>query len=145
MNEALKAAETYLSRLSEETMDRAWKELSQKGRRRIAVGAILFGQRLDETLAKGDPQLVYEQDVQRLLMKLMNDVISDFARIENLSTDEAGAFLSDVANRDRIFEFNEVIDAFEVGESDETLNELLEAAVGNRRDHALWADHWTSG
>lgn len=140
-----KVAHTYLSMLSEETMERAWKGLSGDDRRRVCVAAILFGRKLDETLSKGDPKLVYEQDVQRLLMRLMNEVIADFSEAEDISTDEAGAFLSDVANRDRIFEFNEVIDAFESGETDESLDGLLSEAVKNRRERALWADHWTSG
>ncbi|WP_119065829.1 hypothetical protein [Rubrobacter indicoceani] len=145
MEEAGKQAENYVVLLSEETMRRAWKDVPHNDRRRIALGAVLFGAKLDETLAEEDPKLVYEQDVQRFLMRLMNGVIQDFADAENLSTQEAGAFLGDVDNRDRIFEFNEVIDAFEAGETDVSLDELLLAAVRDRRDRALWSDHWTSG
>lgn len=145
MEDVRKGAETYLSQLSEETMRRAWKGLSGDDRRRIAVGAILFGERLDETLLEGDPKLVYEQDVQRLLMRLMNAVISSFSEAENLSAEEAGNFLGDVDNRDRIFEFNEVIEDFESSETSDSLDGLLVKAVGSRKERALWSDHWTSG
>lgn len=78
-------------------------------------------------------------------MRLMGDVIDDFARLEGIPSEEATRFLGDVDNRDRILELNEVLDLYGLPENEKTLDALLLESVEDRPRRAAWADHWTSG
>ncbi len=139
------AVSRVLDQLAEETMRRAWGE-SKTGeeRRRIVSGALLFGERFEERMRKSSPGST-DDECRRFLMALMNDVIRAFARRENMSQDEASAFLSDVGTRDLVLEFNEVLEEHAEDPSGKSLDGLLEEAVERRREKSIWSDHWSSG
>lgn len=138
-----RAAAAYLSELREETMLAAWGKRSQDERRRIISAAIIFGEQFEERAAESLPSLE-ESDRQRFLMELINAVIREFARRENLDEQEAAAFLSDAPTRDCVLEFNEVLEEH-ASAPQYPLDGLLNRAVENRRDRAIWASHFRSG
>lgn len=133
----------YLSELTQDTMRRAWGERTPEERRRIVAAAVIFGRQLDERLESAAPP--GPQDTQRFLMSLMNAVVEKFAEREGMDRDDAATFLGDVTNRDHILEFNEVLEAHEAGDSDESLDTLLREAVEDRREKAIWSGHFRSG
>ncbi|HEX6709697.1 MAG TPA: hypothetical protein VF068_05140, partial [Rubrobacter sp.] len=88
----------YLKELGEDTMRRAWGEgVSAEDRRRIVLAAVIFGRQFEERLVRRSPEL--EGELQRLLMSLMNGVVTEFARGEGLDENEAAGFLSEVGTR----------------------------------------------
>lgn len=134
----------YLSKLAEDTMGQAWgAEKSYEYRRRVVSAAIIFGRQLEERMLEHPPNSD-EAGIQRFLMALMNSAISEFAQSESVDEAAATEFLGDVETRDYVLEFNEVLDEYHEGPSG-TLDELLREAVENRRDKAIWAQHWSSG
>lgn len=134
----------YLSELEEDTMRRAWGDRTADERRRIVTAAVIFGRQLDERLEQS-PAPPGPQDTQRFLMSLMNAVVEEFAEREGLDRDGAASFLGDVTNRDRILEFNEVLEVYEAEDSDSSLDRLLHQAVEDRQEKAIWSGHWSSG
>jgi hypothetical protein len=134
----------YLSKLDEDTMGRAWgAEKSYEYRRRVVSAAIIFGRQLEERMLSHPPG-PDEDGIQRFLMALMNSAISEFAQHESIDEEAATEFLGDVETRDYVLEFNEVLDEYHDAPAG-TLDELLREAVENRRDKAIWAQHWSSG
>lgn len=138
-------ATSYLDQLAEETMRRAWGEhRSPEERRRIVSAALLFGEVFDRRIEESPPDPT-ETGQQKFLMALMNDVIREFASREDVSQEEASAFLSDVETRDLVLEFNEVLEEHAANAPGKSLDELLSEAVENRQERAIWSDHWSSG
>ena len=138
-------AQAYLNQLREETMSRAWGEgVSPEDRRRIVVGATIFGSQLEERLAQHSRE-VGGGELQPFLMALMDGVVEEFAEREGMDKGEAVAFLSEVSTRDYVLEFNEVLEAYAEEDSGRTLDEILREAVDSRREKAIWARHWSSG
>lgn len=143
-------ARRYLGELGEETMVRAWgARAGREDRRRIVLAAIIFGRQFDERFT-GQPSAPDEREAQRLLMGLINGVIKEFAEREDLSLSAATEFLGDVETRDYVLEFNEVLDAYHAAgnsgpESSPSLDEQLARAIDDRREKAVWSQHWTSG
>ena len=134
----------YLSKLDEGTMVRAWgAEKSYEYRHRVVSAAIIFGRQLEERMLSHPPN-PDEDGIQRFLMALMNSAISEFAQSESVDEEAATEFLGDVETRDYVLEFNEVLDEYHDA-PDRPLDELLREAVENRRDKAIWAQHWSSG
>ncbi len=137
-------ASGYLSELDEETMRRAWGDgKSPEYRRRVVSAAIIFGRQLEERMSE-HPPAPDEAGMQRFLMALMNSAISEFAKNEGVDEEAAAGFLGDVETRDYVLEFNEVLDEYH-DTPDRTLDGLLREAVENRREKAIWAQHWSSG
>ena len=137
-----KALECLLQ-FSEGTMVSAWgPHRSRQERRWIVLAAVILGRKLEERLNECQDELSPDE-AQRLLMSLINDTITEFARQEDLAHDEATEFLSYVGNRDLVLEFNETLEAQQ--ESGLDLDEQLRRMVEARRDRAIWADHWSSG
>lgn len=134
----------YLSELEEETMRRAWGDRTAEERRRIVTAAVIFGHQLDERLQQS-PTPPGPEDAQRFLMSLMNAVVEEFAEREGMDRDGAASFLGDVTNRDHILEFNEVLEVYEAGDPDKSLDALLRDAIEDRRDKAIWSGHFSSG
>lgn len=124
-------------------MRRAWGERSPEYRRRIVSAAVIFGRQLEKRMSEHPPG-PDEAAVRRFLMALMNAAITEFAHSEGLGEEAAAEFLGDVANRDYVLEFNEVLDEYHAG-PDRPLDELLRQAIENRREKAIWARHWSSG
>ncbi len=134
----------YLARLDEGTMILAWGDnKSPEYRGRVVSAATIFGRQLEERMSE-HPPAPDEAGMQRFLMALMNSAISEFARSEGLSEEAAAEFLGDVETRDYVLEFNEVLDEYHSA-PDRTLDGLLREAVENRREKAIWAQHWKSG
>jgi hypothetical protein len=71
-------------------------------------------------------------------------VVSTFADHEGMDADEAASFLGDVERRDHILELNEALEDHS-HDPDIPLDALLRAAVAERREKAVWADHWRGG
>lgn len=137
-------APEYLAALGEETMTRAWGEdKTPDYRRRVISAAVIFGRQLERRMSEQPPG-PEEASVQRFLMALMNSVISEFAVEEDLGEEAATEFLGDVETRDYVLEFNEVLDEYH-DNPDRTLEECLDSAIENRRERAIWAQHWSSG
>lgn len=135
----------HIEQLGEETMRQAWGEdRTREERRRIVSAALLFGEVFDRHMEESPPGST-ESEQQRFLMALMNDVIREFASREGVSEDEASTFLSDVGTRDLVLEFNEILETHADDPSGKSLNELLNEAVENRQEKAIWSDHWSSG
>lgn len=134
----------YLSELEEDTMRRAWGDRTAEERRKIVAAAVIFGRQLDDRLEQS-PAPSGPEDTRRFLMSLMNAVVEEFAEREGMDRDGAASFLGDVTNRDHILEFNEVLEVYEAKDSDSSLDELLREAVEDRREKAIWSDHWSSG
>lgn len=134
----------YLSRLEEDTMRRAWGDRTAEERRKIVAAAVIFGRQLDDRLERS-PTPPGPEDTRRFLMSLMNAVVEEFAEREGMDRDGAASFLGDVTNRDHILEFNEVLEVYETEDSDSSLDDLLREAVEDRREKAIWSDHWSSG
>lgn len=133
----------YLESLREETMAAAWgARRSQEERRQIVQAALILGRKLEERLAQRQEEL-HPDEAQRFLMALINDTVNEFASQEGLGAEEATNFLSDVSTRDVILELNEALEASL--ESGETLDEHLRLLVEDRKDRAIWSDHWRSG
>ncbi len=149
-----KQALAYLERLDEETMRLAWPEVSKEHRARLVAAAVIFGRRFESRVPEGS-EPTREDEVQKLLMRLMNDVIGELSRIEGVSEEEATEFLADIAVRDKVLEMDEVISEYESGVSEGggsegggsggSLDLLLRNAVAGRQEKAVWADHWRSG
>ncbi len=139
-----KKAHVYLEELDEETMRLAWGEISEEDRLRLVLAAVVFGRRF-ESRVPGGSEPTREDEFQRLLMRLMNDVIEELSEIEGISKEEAADFLGDIAIRDKALELDEVIEAYENGASGKSLDPLLREAVDGRREKAVWSDHWISG
>ena len=137
-------ATAYLGELGEETARAAWGDLPGEERWRVVLAAVIFGRRSEELLAE-NPEVAGEAAVQRLLMRIMNDVVGELAEAEGMSPDEAGAFLAEISTRDRILEMNEVIESYESGSSPGSLDDTLRRVVESRDEKARWADHWSSG
>lgn len=133
----------HLEKLDEETMRLAWEGVSIENRPRLVAAAVVFGRRFESRVPEGS-EPTKEDEVQKLLMRIMNDVIEEISEIEGMSEDEAAEFLGDVGTRDKIFEMDEVIEEYEGGAS-ESLDSLLRGAVAGRREKAVWADHFRSG
>ncbi|WP_047866676.1 hypothetical protein [Rubrobacter aplysinae] len=134
---------SYLEGLNEETMNAAWgDQRTPEERRRIVQAALILGRKLDERLAQRGEDL-HPDEAQRFLMSLINDTITEFARQEGLDSEAATGFLSDVGTRDLILELNEVLEASR--ESGLPLDDQLRQIVGDRRERAIWSDHWSSG
>lgn len=132
-----------LRELREETMAAAWgAERTPEERRRIVQAALIFGRKLEERL-EGRSEELGPDEAQRFLMALINDVVAEFARQENLDRDAATGFLSDVNNRDLVLEFNEVLEEGE--QTGAPLDERLRRIVEDRRERAIWSDHFRSG
>lgn len=132
-----------LSELREETMLSAWgTQRSHDERLRIVQAALIFGRKLDERLSQRSEE-IHPDEAQRFLMSLITDVIAEFARQEGLDQDSATDFLGDVGTRDLVLEFNEVLEASE--ETGLSLDEQLRQLVEDRRERAIWSDHWRSG
>jgi hypothetical protein len=118
-------------------MLRAWgEEASADDRRRIVLAAIVFGRQFEERVPER-PAGAGEEEARRLLMDLMNRVVREFAALEGMEVGEAAEFLGEVGTRDRVLEFNEVLD--EHGASGRPLDELLNEAVDLRRERAFRA------
>lgn len=121
----------------------AWgAQRTRDERRQIVQAALIFGRKLDERLSQRSEE-VQPDEAQRFLMSLINDVIAEFARQEDLDQESATGFLSDVGTRDLVLEFNEVLEARE--ETGLSLDEQLLRLVEDRRERAIWSDHWRSG
>jgi hypothetical protein len=138
-----KQALSYLGMLDEETMRLAWPEVPEEDRPKLVTAAVIFGRAFESRVPEGS-EPTREDETQRLLMRLMNDVIEELSGIEGVSKEKAADFLGDIAVRDKVFEMDEVIEAYEGG-SDGSLDSLLREAVAGRREKAVWADHWRSG
>lgn len=142
-------ARRYLAELAEETMVRAWGAgASAEDRRRIVLAAAIFGRQFDERFS-GEGAAPDEREAQRMLMGLINGVIEEFARVEDLELSSATEFLGNVETRDYVLEFNEALDAYHAEtddpESGRTLNEQFERVIDERRERAVWSGHWSSG
>lgn len=138
------SASDYLSELGEDTLRRAWGEdKTSEYRRRVVSAAIIFGRQLDTRMSENPPKMD-EAGLQRFLMALMNSAILEFARSEGLDEGTATEFLGDVETRDYVLEFNEVLEEY-YGSTDRALEDILDEAVKNRQEKAIWADHWSSG
>lgn len=132
-----------LRELGEETMNAAWgAQRTPEERRRIVQAALILGRKLEEKLGQRQDEL-RPDEAQRFLMSLINETVTEFARQENLEPDAATEFLSDVNNRDLVLEFNEVLET--AHENGLPLDEQLRRIVEDRRDRAIWSDHWSSG
>lgn len=119
-----------LDELREETMRQAWgEEASAEYRRRIVVAAMIFGRQFEDRVTERSADLG-EEGLQRLLLDLMNGVVTEFALREGLDENEAAGFLSEVGTRDHVLEFDEVLEAYR--RSGKTLDELLQDAVNDR-------------
>ena len=137
-------APAYLSCLNEETMSLAWgEEKTPEYRRRVVSAAIIFSRQLEERMSESPPD-TDEISLQRFLMALMNSAIQEFAQSEDMDEAVAAEFLGNVETRDHVLEFNEVLDEYHDA-PDGTLDELLRKTIGNRRNKAIWAQHWSSG
>jgi hypothetical protein len=135
----------YLGQLGEETVRHAWGEgRTPEERRRIVSAALIFGRQFERRVRESPPSLE-EQDRQRFLMDLMRGVIEEFSEREGVEMSEATAFLSDVPTRDRVLELNEVLEEHAADDSGRSLDDLLRRAVEDRRERAVWAQHWSSG
>jgi hypothetical protein len=133
----------YLEGLRGETMAAAWGPgRTQEEQRQIVQAALILGRKLEERLAQRQDEL-HPDEAQRFLMALINDTVNEFARQEELESEKATNFLSDVSNRDVILELNEALEAS--AESGKTLDEHLRLLVEDRKDRAIWSDHWSSG
>lgn len=133
----------YLRLLNEDTMVAAWGAHREPGeRRRIAQAAVILGRKLEEKLAQRQDEL-RPDEAQRFLMALINATVTEFASQENLDSDAATEFLSDVGTRDLVLEFNEALEASE--ETGLALDDQLRRIVEDREDRAIWSDHWSSG
>ncbi len=144
-----KQAFAYIEKLGEETMRLAWEGVAETDRPRLVAAAIIFGRRFESRVPEGS-EPSQEDALQKLLMRIMNDVIEELSDIEGTSKEEAAEFLGDVGVRDKVFEIDEVIFEYEGGNEDdgdsgESLDSLLREAVDGRREKAIWADHWRSG
>ena len=139
----LEDTENLLTRLTEETMHRAWGERTPRERRGIVTAAVIFGEEFDRRAPELSPG-ADEAEVQRFLMGLMSAAVEEFARQEELPSDEAAGFLSEVGTRDRVLEFNEVLGVWS-DEPERSLDELLLEAVQARQDKSIWARHFKSG
>ncbi len=135
---------TILGALNEETLRRAWGEKTLDERRKIVTAAVIFGERFEKRMEEQPPGSG-ENDAQRFLMALMNDVIQEFAGREEMERTEATSFLSDVGARDYVLEFNEVLESHASDDSGRTLNEVFQEAIDSRREKAVWAQHFRSG
>ncbi|MGB3681932.1 MAG: hypothetical protein WA990_05545 [Rubrobacteraceae bacterium] len=143
-NDAEDPAPGYLAALKEETMVRAWGgDKPPEYRRRVVSAAVIFGRQL-ETRMSANPPDSGEAGIQRFLMALMNSVISEFAAEEGLPEEAATGFLGAVETRDHVLEFNEVLEEFHE-DPGRTLDEHLASAVEDRRERAIWSQHWSSG
>lgn len=134
---------SYIRELREETMVAAWgAERHPEERRRIVLAAVILGRKLEERLAERG-EAPHPDEAQRFLMALMNETIAEFALLEGVGQDAATEFLSDVNNRDLVLEFNEALEAAEATGTppDDQLRQLVE----DRRERAIWSDHWSSG
>lgn len=138
------AASSYLNKLDEETMRRAWGATSHEERRRIVSAALVFGDEFEKRIT-GNPPGDGEDERQRFLMSLFDAVVRKFARREAMDQQKAADFLNDLSTRDRVLEFDEVLGAYESDESGRTLDELLSEAVESRHDKAVWSRHFRSG
>lgn len=134
----------YLESLDEETMRRAWPEVPEGLRPRLVAAAVIFGRQFLKR-APENMGTMQENEFQRFLMGLMNDVIEELSEVEDVSKEEITDFLGDVGVRDKALEMDEVIDAYESGGSGGSLDFLLREAVDARREKAIWSDHWSSG
>ncbi len=134
----------YLENLEEGTMRLAWEGVPEEHRPRLVAAAVIFGRRFESRVPEGS-EPTREDEIQRLLMRLMNDVIGELSSIEGTSEDEAAEFLGDIAVRDKVFEMDEVVSAYVNGGSRKSLDALLSEAVEARREKAAWSDHWSSG
>ena len=144
-NEDSGSASVYLSELGEDTLRRAWGEdKTSEYRRRVVSAAVIFGQQLDTRMSENPPKMD-EAGLQRFLMALMNSAILEFARSEDLDESAAAEFLGDVETRDYVLELNEVLEEYHGGSKSITLDNLLVETIENRREKAIWADHWSSG
>lgn len=124
-------------------MTAAWgAQRPPEERRRIVLAAVILGRKLDQRLEENG-QSPSPDEAQRFLMSLMNDTVSEFARQEELDDESATGFLSEIANRDLVLEFNEVLETAE--ETGRPLDEELRRIVEDRRERAIWSDHWRSG
>lgn len=124
-------------------MRRAWGDRDLDERRRLVVAAIIFGEQFEEQLA-AYPTGTDRTEAQRLLMRVIDSTINEFAHREDLDKSVAAGFLSEVENRDLILEFNEVLEAREAS-PERPLDDLLQEAIDSRLRKARWADHWSSG
>lgn len=134
----------YLNRLDEETMSRAWGDVSHEERRRIVTAALIFGEQFEKRMNEYPPG-EGEDESQRFLMPLFGAVVSEFAEREDMDRYEATDFLSNLGTRDRVLELDEVLGTYESDESGRTLDELLNEAVESRQDRAVWSRHFRSG
>lgn len=135
----------YLEGLSEETKARAWGPMkTPEERRRIVAAAIIFGRQFEERMIQNPPESDDEKSFQRFLMALMNAVIREFGEREHMDQASAGAFLSDVATRDYVLEFNEVLEEL-TANPESSLEEHFKEAIENRQDRAVWSRHFSSG
>lgn len=141
-----KQALAYLEKLDEETMRLAWSEIPEEDRAKLATAAVIFGRQFQRRVPEGS-EPTRENEFQRLLMSLMNDVIEELSRVEGMSKEEATSFLSDVGVRDKVLEMDEVIEAHENSGEDpgKSLDALLREAIEGRQEKAIWSDHWSSG
>jgi hypothetical protein len=135
----------YLEELDDETMSLAWgPDKIPEDRRRIVLGATIFGQQFEERMSEHPPENLEEKEFQHFLMALMNEVISKFANHEGMDQASAATFLGDIVTRDYVLEFNEVLEEF-ASDPRKSLDEHLRTAIENREARARWADHWSSG
>lgn len=140
-----KQALAYLGELDEETMRLAWGASSSgEDRMRLVLGAVIFGRSFESHVPEGS-EPGWGDELQKLLMRLMNDVIEKLSGVEGISKEEAAEFLGDIAVRDKVLEMDEVISAYESGGSGSSLDTLLREAVDGRREKAVWSNHWSSG
>lgn len=143
-NDAEDPVPGYMAALGEGTMIRAWgNDKTPNYRRRVVSAAVIFGRQLEKRMSEHPPD-AGETGIQRFLMALMNSVISEFAAEEGLDEEAATGFLGDVETRDYVLEFNEVLDEYH-DDPNRTLDECLATAVENRRERAIWSQHWSSG
>lgn len=143
-NSEADSALTYLQELNDETMTLAWgPDRSPEECRRIVLAAMIFGRQFEERMREHPPKDLEEQELQRFLMSLMDAVISEFAKQEELDDATATAFLSDVKTRDYVLEFNEVLEECATN-PEKPLNEHLRTAVESRQERAAWSNHWSS-
>lgn len=136
-------ARSYLAKLDEDTMLRAWGDTPEVARRHIVVAAITFGEVFEERIATA-PDISFPQDQQRFLMALMNEVVARVSETEGESQSEMAAFLGEVSTRDRVFEMNEVIEEYEDSEGI-SLDGILSRNVEERIQKSRDARYWQSG
>lgn len=136
-------ASDYLNELGEDTMRRAWGNVSHEEQHRIISAALVFGEQFEKRMAESPPG-DEEDERQRFLMSLFDAVVREFAAREEMEQGEAANFLSDLGTRDRVLELDEVLAAYESDESGRTLDELLNGAVESRQDRAVWSRHFKS-